>query len=71
MTSRSKKKYSQEAMDKAIEAVHWGLSRGKAAKKFNVPSSTLADKVAGRTPIKSRIGAPTILTQDEESALIK
>ena len=64
-------KYKEEAMLKAVEAVGNGMPKRTAAKKFYVPCSTLADKVAGRTQLGRRMGKVPYLTAKEEEELVK
>ena len=45
------------------------MSKRAAAKLFDVPRTTLNDKVAGKTPETRKIGKDPILTKDEEDAL--
>lgn len=64
-----KLKYSVENMLKAIEAVNNGSSIKRAAKSFNVPRTTLSDKVRGKTPIDRKMGPQSILSPAEENIL--
>jgi hypothetical protein len=60
-------KYSQDAMDKAIQAVKSGMSVKVAAARYQVPRTTLGDRAKGRT--KAMLGRPTQLTVEEERIL--
>ena len=46
--------YSEEAMKAAVKAVQNGMGKKTAAKRFNVPRSTIADKISGRYREKGR-----------------
>ncbi len=60
-------KYSQDAIDKAIQAVKSGMSVKVAAARYQVPRTTLGDRAKGRT--KAMLGRPTQLTVEEETFL--
>lgn len=62
-------KYSEEDMKRAIEAVNNGSSIKGSAKIFNVPRTTLADKVHGKTPIQRKMGPQSVLSTEEEKLL--
>jgi hypothetical protein len=49
--------YSQDNMDKAIQAVNSGISVKVAAARYQVPRTTLGDRTKGRT--KTMLGRPT------------
>ena len=51
------KSWSEETMEKAYTSVlNNGMSVRKAAEVYNVPKSTLGDRVSGRTIIGSKSG---------------
>ncbi|XP_063962417.1 uncharacterized protein LOC129271180 isoform X2 [Lytechinus pictus] len=63
-------RYSQEDMELAVRTVtKREMTLRAAAKKFNVPKSTLHDKVLGRTPVKCNTGRASFLTAAEEALL--
>ncbi|XP_041475657.1 uncharacterized protein LOC121424124 [Lytechinus variegatus] len=63
-------RYSQEDMELAIRTVkEKEMTLRAAAKKFNVPRSTLHDKVLGRTPVQCNTGRAPFLTAAEETLL--
>nr|XP_054764527.1 uncharacterized protein LOC129271180 isoform X2 [Lytechinus pictus] len=63
-------RYSQEDMELAVRTVtKREMTLRAAAKKFNVPKSTLHDKVLGRTPVKCYTGRASFLTAAEEALL--
>lgn len=64
-------KYSEKNLLDAMEATRSGMSIRKASITFNVPRSTLMDKLGGRVPIERRIGPSTILSCEEEGYLVK
>ena len=57
----------------AIEAIRASksLSRRKAAKIYNVPESTLRDRMTGRTPLNERRPAVHNLTKLEEEVIVR
>ena len=57
----------------AIEAIRTSksLSRRKAAKIYNVPESTLRDRMTGRTPLNERRPAVHKLTKLEEEVIVR
>lgn len=70
---QSKKKlhklaYSEEDMLAAIDDVRSnGLAIAVAAKKYQIPRSTLSDK---ETPLGRQMGLQTVLLQKEEEGLV-
>ena len=50
-------------------AVRRGETIRRAAELYNIPRSTLSDKVLGKVPLKARSGPPTYLSTDEEEEL--
>ena len=59
------KKYSEEDVDNAVNAVYEKeVSISKAAKEFNIPRMTLSDRVSNRHP--GEVGNPTVFTKEEE-----
>lgn len=63
--------YSHEDLLQAVQAVQNGESVNGASKKFNIPQSTLAYKVSGRTPMERRQGPTPILGFKCEGMLVK
>lgn len=68
---RKYRKYSQEDLSRAIDAVNNGISCASAAKQFRVPRITLAYKVSGKFPLHCKSGVSTILTEAEENLLVQ
>lgn len=64
-------KYSNDDLEKGLEAVRGGISIGKAAKEFGIPKSTLHAKTTGKVPEIAKKGPPTVLTSEEENRLKK
>ena len=62
----------QRDMTKAYNAVkHKGMSLRGAASTFNVPESTLRDRIHGRVALDcSRPGPPTFFTPEEEKKMV-
>ena len=64
------KNYESQTMSQAMKAViEGGLSIRLAAEKFNIPRTTLGDRISGRVLPGSVSGPPELLTDDEESEL--
>ncbi|KAG5880913.1 hypothetical protein JTB14_036418 [Gonioctena quinquepunctata] len=66
-----RKKYSQDQMNAALEAVARGIPVATAAKIPSVPRVTLMYKSSGRLPTECRMGPSTVLTTNEEDLLEK
>ena len=71
MSSKSKPKYNEKDLQNALLAVDEGMKIYQAAKKYNIPSSTLHDKVKGKTPRFCKQGRPTYLTETEKNLLVE
>ena len=64
------KNYESQSMSQAMKAViEGGFSIRLAAEKFNIPRTTLGDRISGRVLPGSVSGPPKFLTDDEESEL--
>jgi transposase-like protein len=64
-----RRKYSEENLLQAVKEVRdYRMSLGEAAKEFQVPKTTLYDRVNERVNAKS--GRPTVLTELEEESLV-
>lgn len=62
-----KKQYTQEDINAALKHMSNGMPLRKAAKTYNVPTSTLYCKAKNIYPVECSKGPPTILTKEEES----
>ena len=60
--------WSTEALESAIAAIEAGAKIKTTARYYDIPASSLTDHLYGRTLSRKR-GPPTILKEDEESAL--
>lgn len=58
------------AMNKAIEAVERGESIRQASIKYNIPKSTLYDRVSGKITLDSKPGRKPYLSVEEEEELV-
>ncbi|XP_015113513.1 uncharacterized protein LOC107038770 [Diachasma alloeum] len=67
----SEKNYSVSDLQKALNAIGEGQTLRQAAKNFGVPKSTLYLKSRNFVPLECRKGPKTILSDDEESKIIK
>lgn len=62
--------YTLESMVKALDAVKKGMAVTRASRQYQVPKTSLLDRVHGRIPIAIRkMGPPPILTKHEETEL--
>lgn len=68
-TKEKRKQCNEENLIKAVNAVKRGMSRNNAAKKFQVPRSTVFFRLQNLGKIILRPGPPTILTPEEETSL--
>ncbi|KAG5877777.1 hypothetical protein JTB14_003174 [Gonioctena quinquepunctata] len=66
-----RKKYSQDQMNAALEAVAREIPVATAAKIHSIPRVTLMYKSSGRLPTECRMGPSTVLTTNEEDLLEK
>lgn len=63
-------KYSEEDLNSAvIEIREENRKIRETARKYNIPHSTLVNKLKGKTPELRKMGPPTILTPSEELLL--
>lgn len=65
----TKKTYTEEMLQKALEAIKQGLSKKKAANIFQVPRSTLQFKMKFPAKKCSHRGPRTVLNKNEELSL--
>ena len=66
------KQWKDEDMQKAYDAVIIEkLSISAAAKQFNVPRTTLGDRVNGKVPVDVQMGRPVVLGSETEETLVK
>lgn len=61
--------YKPEDVLAAMHAIWRGMSRRQAAKVFNIPRSTLLDKLDGKRPVDASPGPNPFLTKAEERTL--
>ena len=69
-SKEKRKQWREEDMASAMEAVSQGTAVSTAAKAFNVPRKTLDDRVKGRVKHGTKPGPDTVLTEEEEAALM-
>ncbi|KAF7205929.1 uncharacterized protein [Nothobranchius furzeri] len=68
---KKKKKWSEEAMERALIEVKSGrCTVRQAAKEFGVPKSSLGDRVSGRVTPGSRSGPAQLITSADEKLLV-
>ena len=61
--------WEEVSMASAVGAVQRGETVRRAAEMYNVPRSTLSDKVLCKVPLKARSGPPSYLNTEEEEEL--
>ena len=67
---KKRKQWTETSMIRAIEGVKLGeMSANKAAKEFDVPLTTLKDRISGRVRHGRNPGPEPYLNQDKESSL--
>lgn len=65
-------RYDLSKMAAAISMARGGMPLAKAARLFEVPRSTLQDKIKGRVPEEAtRPGPKPVLTQAEEKTVVE
>lgn len=67
-------KYTEKQMEDAISACtseNNPMSKNEAAKKFQVPRSTLQDKLAGRSQLGRKMGKDLYLSSEEEQDIVE
>lgn len=64
------RQYTTQDIENALKAVREGLSLRGAAKKYNIPFTTLQSKHSGKYPVKTRSGPSPIFTEEEEQELV-
>ena len=69
-SKEKRKQWREEDMVSAMEAVSQGTAVSTAAKAFNVPRKLLDDCVKGRVKHGTKPGPDTVLTEEEEAALM-
>ena len=63
--------YTQEKLEKAVASVQDGsLSVRKAASMYNVPKSTIADRLTGKHPLEAKRGRPPHIPFELESKVV-
>ena len=70
MAKSKRKQWLDEDMISAIKAVQDGESVYSVSKKFKVPRRTLDDRIKGRVKHGTNPGRKTVLTTEEEGALV-
>ena len=69
-TKAYSKNYSEEQLQRALEAIKSGISKKAAATRFNIPRATLQFRLSSKFS-KPELGRNTYLTKDEETALVE
>ena len=65
------KQWSEEDLKLACKAVSDGWTIRRAAEEFQVPKSTLYDRVSGKIAFGAKSGPPAYLDVKEEDELVK
>ena len=61
--------YNRENLYKAVKEYRDGTSLRGLARAYNVPESTMRDRIEGRVALTSKVGQRTVLTDTEEKQL--
>ena len=69
--SQTRKLWSQESMEAAVQSVQEGKGLREASRLYNVPVETLRQRVTGKVELDCRPGPPTVLTQEEEGEIVR
>ncbi|KAF9420546.1 hypothetical protein HW555_003296 [Spodoptera exigua] len=64
------KAYTEEDVDKALQAIKNGMGKKTAVNKFNIPRATLQFRLSNLF-VKTRPGPDTVLTDAEEKEVVK
>ena len=64
-------KYSEADMLQALGAVRSGMAVSTASRTYKVPRTTLLCKHTGKYPIKRKMRPDTVLSNEEEQALVR
>ncbi len=62
--------YSHDDLLKAMDAVKQGETVNSASIRFQIPQSTLAYKVSGKTPIERKMGPRPVLGEECETQVL-
>nr|XP_049693639.1 uncharacterized protein LOC126054037 [Helicoverpa armigera] len=72
MSDKKRLKYSQENMEKALRDIREKkMSINQAAKSYDIPKTTILDRLKDKYKNPGNIGGPTVLTSSEEMYLVK
>lgn len=71
MMAAKKCLYTGETLKNAMTEIKNGSSVMAVSKKYNIPRTTLRDKISGRYSEGAKPGPSTILTYQEEILLVK
>lgn len=64
-------RYSEEDLQKAIEAVQNGKLKVKeAAENYNIPMSTISRKYRNKNCTQEKAGHPTLFSKEEEESFV-
>ncbi|KAI8514447.1 hypothetical protein Bbelb_070380 [Branchiostoma belcheri] len=69
---RKKRSWQPEFMESVLRDIKENsLKPAEAARKYNIPRTTLNDKLSGKSKVDARNGRPPILSKEEESTILK
>ena len=70
-SAKKLRRWSQDDMQLAYEAANNGtLTVSAAARTYNVPRSTLKDRLSGKIQLDSSMGRPIVLGKEDEASLV-
>ncbi|XP_063931160.1 uncharacterized protein LOC135143212 [Zophobas morio] len=61
--------YQEEDVFKAIDEISKGAKIRETCRKYNIPHTTVINKMKLKYPVQRKMGPPTMLTKEEESLL--
>lgn len=61
--------YNEDDVHKALKEIQSGNKIRETCRKYNIPHSTMINKIKMKYPMQRKMGPPTILTPDEERFL--
>ena len=67
MAPKKNKDWSNEGLEEAVKLVRGGVSKSLAARRYNVPRSTLRDRIKRVVPARRR--GKEFLSRDDETQL--
>ena len=71
-TKRRKKSWEPELIERVLSDIKDdGIKPAEAARKYNIPRTTINDKLYGKTAIDAKNGRPPITSKEEEDTILE